>query len=95
MMISKSGTTMAGAVIAAAAGCTIVAMAATSASASTIPTPPASQHISSGGGAFDLDGNLVESRTYVGAALPSDLGELEQSGTATADSTPVTGTLAP
>lgn len=36
-------------------------------------------------GATDLQGNPVESRTYVGDTPPADLGKLEFEGTATVD----------
>lgn len=36
-----------------------------------------------GGGAVDLNGNPVDSKTFVGDELPSDLGELQFEGTAT------------
>lgn len=95
MAISMRRKALAGALVATAAGCGIVAMAATSASASGDPKPPASQQATSGGGAYDLNGNPVQTRTYVGDTPPSDLGTLEQSGTATAGPAPVTGTLSP
>jgi hypothetical protein len=61
----------------------LVAGTATLASA----TPQGQEIIKSlvtwGGGATDLKGNDVESKTFVGDILPDDLGELEYSGTAT------------
>lgn len=39
--------------------------------------------VSWSGGAIDNNGNEVQSKTYVGDTPPSDLGELEYSGTAT------------
>lgn len=95
MAISMRRKAVVGGLVATAAGCGVVAVLATSASASAEPKPPASQEAISGGGAYDLDGNPVESRTYVGDTPPSDLGSLEQSGSAAAGSEPVTGTLAP
>ena len=94
MTISTRRQALTGALIATAAGFGIVAMAATSASASADPTPPASHTLTSDGGAFDLAGNPVQTRTYVGDTPPADLGTLEESGTATAGPSPVTGTLA-
>jgi hypothetical protein len=95
MAISMNRKVVASALAATAAGCGIVAMVATSASASGDPKPPASQQVTSGGGAYDLKGHPVQSRTYVGDTPPSGLGTLQQSVTATAGPAPVTGTLSP
>ena len=64
--------------------CGVLALTSTSASAGSSPTPPG---VTSGGGAFDLEGNPVEARTYVGNDQPSDLGELECSATMSVDGT--------
>jgi hypothetical protein len=95
MAITMRRKAAAAVLAATAAMCGIVAMAATSASASGDPTPPAAQQATPGGGAYDLNGNPVQTKTYVGDTPPADLGTLEQSGTATVGSGPVTGTLSP
>lgn len=62
----------------------VLALTASSASADSSPTSPG---VSSGGGAFDLSGDPVETRTYVGNDQPSDLGELQCSATVSVDGT--------
>lgn len=78
----------AGGLAATAALCGAIALAAPSATASSNPTPPG---VTSGGGAVDLQGNPVETRTYVGDDVPSDLGDLQCAATVSVDGT-VTGT---
>ena len=81
----------AGAMVAAAAcGALVLGSAAASASGESAP---GSQQVSPGGGAVDLEGRQVPSRTYVGDEPPSDLGTLQGSGTATAGPKAITGTF--
>jgi hypothetical protein len=79
--------------LAAAAVCGGLVMAATSASASGDPTPPASHQAVPGAGAVDLQGHPVQSRTYVGEAPSSDMETLQRSRSATAGPGPITGTF--
>lgn len=55
------------------------------ASATPIGQEVVSNLVSWSAGATDLNGNPVESKTYVGDQLPDDLGELEYEGTATVE----------
>lgn len=73
-----------GGLAAAAALCGALALAAPSASASSDPAPPG---VTSGGGAVDLQGNPVQTRTYVGDEPPGDLGDLQCAATVSADGT--------
>ena len=45
------------------------------------------------GGAYDLNGNPVESKTFIGDVPPADLGELQFSGEATVSESPQTGSF--
>ncbi len=81
------------AVGAAALVCGVLVAGSTAASASGDSSPPVWQQASPGGGAVDLNGLPVPSRTYVGDTLPSDLGTLQGSGSATAGPGPATGTF--
>lgn len=63
-----------------------VAVASTSA-------PSNSEAVTSGGGAFDLNGNPVESKTFIGDVPPADLGELQFSGEASVSDSPQTGSF--
>ena len=63
-----------------------VAVASTSATSN-------SEAVTSGGGAFDLNGNPVESKTYIGDVPPADLGELQFSGEASVSDSPQTGSF--
>lgn len=74
----------AGGLIASAVLIGAFAFTVTGASAGDSPTPPS---VSSEGGATDLNGNQVESRTYVGDSLPDDLGTLECSAMVSSDGT--------
>jgi hypothetical protein len=79
--------------LAAAVVCSALALGSTAASASGDSAPPGSPQVTHGGGAVDLQGRPVESRTYVGDTPPSDLGTLQWSGSATAGPEPITGTF--
>jgi hypothetical protein len=79
--------------LAAAAVCGGLVLVTTSASASGDPAPPGSHQATAGGGAVDLQGHPVESRTFVGDTPPSDLGTLQGAGSANAGPEPITGTF--
>lgn len=81
--LSRSKTAAAG-LLATAVVCGALALGSPAASAGDSPVPLG---VSSGGGAVDLQGNPVETRTYVGKDLPDDLGTLECSATVSADGT--------
>jgi len=74
----------AGGLLATAVVCGALALGSPAASAGDDPAPP---NVTVGGGAVDLDGNPVETRTYVGDDMPDDLGTLECSATVSADGT--------
>lgn len=78
----------------AAAVCGVAVLSTTSASASGDSEPPASQQASADSAAVDLQGREVPTRTYVGDTPPSDLGVLQDSGSATAGPQPISGTFA-
>ena len=69
-------------------GATVAVIAASAVAASATPQGKEviGLFIEWGGGATDLSGNTVDTKTFVGDTLPSDLGELEFSGTATPES---------
>ena len=79
--------------LAVAAVCGVLALASTTASASGDPVLPGVQQVIPGGGAVDLQGHPVESRSYVGDTPPSDLGTLQGSGSVQAGPEPITGTF--
>ena len=80
--------------LAAAAVCGVAVLSTTSALATGDPGQPVSPQVSAEGGAFDLKGREVPTRSYVGDTPPSDLGVLQGSGSATAGPQPISGTFA-
>lgn len=84
MALSNRSKATAGGLAATALLCGALALAAPAANASSDLEPPG---ISYSGGAVDLDGNPVESRTVVSDTPPADLGELLCSATVSADGT--------
>ncbi len=88
----KKSSKIAAGFLAAASVAGVVALANSAAATDEVQAPL--QHQATvDGGAVDLNGNPVESKMVVSDTPPSDLGELQFSGSATAGDEPQTGTF--